>query len=47
MRMEMESVTSVPKVTCERVCFSRAILDQAMKGVKRKNMNRYGLEGKR
>ena len=45
--MQIVNVCSVPKVTCESVCFSRIILDHPMKGVSRKSRKRVGLEGKR
>lgn len=43
----MERVTSVPKVTCESVCFSNTILDHPMNGERMNRRKRYGLVGKR
>jgi len=45
--MEIIKVIKVPNVTWESVCFSKAILDHAMKGVNRKSSMRYGLVGNR
>lgn len=43
MRIDMLKGISVPSVTCVSVCLLRAILDQAMKGVKIKRNIRAGV----
>lgn len=42
MRMERNRVINVPSIVCVRVCLPKTILDQAIKGVKRKSKRRYG-----
>lgn len=40
--MQIVAVTSVPAMTCPKVCFFNIILDHAIKGEKRKRSRKYG-----
>ena len=42
MRIQIVVVTRVPAMTCAKLCFSNLILDQAIKGEKRKRNKKYG-----
>lgn len=42
MRTQIKNVTTVPPITCNRVCFFNTILDHPMKGENRNKRKKYG-----